>query len=295
MQHFGMEQCRQYVGFDVGGWRTRSSHDAIARLTVEGESRSWNLLSRDEMGHRRRNVLHPENLDFVTDNLFNTLVPIPTHIAINAALGWPEDIRSLVSQKCPLPIPRSTESSISNRVLYRETDRFVVERGRGGVSSAVGEMYGNPSSKAQATAFLIREKHNGYLPPFDIWDRERFCKSDLVMFETMVDAVSKRSWVARTLKVEVATINKQLRALKQRALTPDEKKAVCCALIAESLVHAVCGDTTGAGGVFFLPDGDSSHDSTGRSLAPTERRTKVFSSPVDYSRVPKEGWAFVPM
>ncbi len=282
---------RQYVGFDVGGWLTRSSHDAIARLVVDGKARTWDLLSRDLKGRRVRNALHPENVCAFMDRLFETVVPIPTIIAIDAALGWPTEFQELIKGAVPKSLPSTESKSIENKVLYRETERYIYHTTNTNPLTAVGDMFGNPSTKAQATALRIRKEYSGYMPPFDQWSREQFCRSLLTIVEVYPASIGVGGTFPKKVKAEIATINKELRGLGQKVLTKDEADAVCCALIAEDLHHAVCGGSDDPDRVYDLPDGDSSGvwDTV---VAPTRENTPVNTIPIDFERVRGEGWIF---
>ncbi|MBK6291817.1 MAG: hypothetical protein IPF59_08670 [Ignavibacteria bacterium] len=284
---------RQYVGFDVGGWLTRSSHDAVARLTVEGEQRIWDLLSRDEKGHRRRNVLHPEDISTLMGELLGTTRAMPTIIAIDAALGWPTEFRDLIKGVVPNPLPSIESKSIENKVLYRETERFIFHATNTSPLTAVGDMFGNPSTKAQATALRIQAEFGAYMPPFDDWSRYRFCESPLTVVEVYPASIGEHGTFRDKVDAELVQIELDLKAKRQRALTGDEADAVCCALIAEDLHHAVCIGSDDPDRVYDLPDGDTTGD-RGSVAGPSIRDVPFNKVSIDYDRVRSEGYIFTP-
>lgn len=272
---------------------TRSSQDAIAALNVDGEKRRWDFLSRDPKDRRRKNILHPENITQVCKELFNTHVAVPTIIAIDAALSWPLDFRKLVAGEIPEPLPSVDEKSIENRVLYRETERFVYHSTDTMPLTAVGDMFGNHSTKAQATALRICKEYAAYMPPFDQWSRERFCGSQLTIVEVYPASIGGRGTFPKKVKAELATINKELKALGQKVLTKDEADAVRCAMIAQDLHHAVCIGSDDPDRVYDLPDGDKTGH-WGSVVAPTQEHNPKETVPIDFDRVRSEGWIFTP-
>ncbi|MBK7033842.1 MAG: hypothetical protein IPH85_12235 [Ignavibacteria bacterium] len=231
---------RQYVGFDVGGWLVRSSHDAVARLMISGHERKWDILSRDDKGHRRKNILHPDNSSKLIRELCVTCDAVQTIIAIDAALGWPTEFRDLINGEVPNPLPSIESKSIENKVLYRETERFIFHRTNTHPLTAVGDMFGNPSTKAQATALRIRGEFGAYMPPFDPWSRDSFCESQLTVVEVYPASIGEHGTFRDRVDAELAQVEAELKVKRQRALTGDEADAVCCALIAEDLQNAVC-------------------------------------------------------
>lgn len=295
VERSNVNTTRQYIGFDVGGWLTRTSHDAIARLTVSEHTRSWDIASRDAKGRRIRNILHPQNIENVISLLFNAIVGIPTTVAIDAALGWPMDFRTLAGGSVPRTLPDIGGKSIDNPVLYRETERFVADNCSTVPLTAVGDMFGNPSTKAQATALLLRKRLSGCMPPFDAWSVEKFCASLVTIFETYPAAAMKSASFKTLLKGEIAAINKQMRTIKQRSLTPDDKDAVSCALVAEDLHHAVCFGSANPSRTYILPDGSNPWDERSHVQVIPRVDTSRNDRSIDVERVAREGWIFVPI
>ena len=101
-------------------------------------------------------------------------------VCIDAALAWPDSFVRLAMDaktarhKFPVQL---TDGAINNPYLYRETERYIKKHVMTGNNerplTAVGDKFGNNSSKAQAlVAWLFQKMPTAYRPPFDKWNRE---------------------------------------------------------------------------------------------------------------------------
>lgn len=117
-------------------------------------------------------------------------------VCIDAAFSWPETFRQLVAE-----VPQSTHEfsftlteAINNPYLYRETDKFIkslVLQNRNPLT-AVGDKFGNNSSKAQALVrWFLDQMPDAYRPPFHEWDRDRAQKARHTIIEVYPAASMK--------------------------------------------------------------------------------------------------------
>lgn len=204
----------RFVGLHVAAWNPRAHHDAVAVVEVRDGTRSWEILSRQLPRGQRKQCLHPELIQTTLTPLFEVFVPIRTILGIDAALGWPVAFRTLVKGALPLVDIAIGDKSVNNTILYREIDRRVyIDTGLIPASS-VGELAGNAASKGQLATQWIRKNYRAYMPPFDTWSTETFCRSTTTIIEVGVEpALMCRSF--KTLyNRELRTINADL-ALRQ--------------------------------------------------------------------------------
>lgn len=190
------------IGCDMGGWHNVSHKvgDAFAALKWDGEklhhveaTAALSFFPIDEDSVVRK------CLDAATKDSAKVI------IGIDAALAWPFRFRNLVDE-----VPDGTHDfsfqlgkAIDNPYLYRQTERFIKQKVQTGSGeqplTAVGDKFGNNSSKAQAlSAWFKHNLSNLYRPPFDAWDR-RFASEQENSFIKVYPAASMKSKLFKSL------------------------------------------------------------------------------------------------
>ena len=162
-----------FLGCDMGGWHTKKG-DALAVC-------KWSEGCLEPVGED----LQPGSFFYpcaeggpVVRVLRQALAEdSQIVIGIDGALAWPTAFADLV-----LAAPRAEVSAqfqcadgcLSNPILYRETERFIGKRvlkPGDRPLSAVGDKFGNNSSKTQAlVSWFSTRLPEMYRPPFDKWD-----------------------------------------------------------------------------------------------------------------------------
>lgn len=127
-------------------------------------------------------------------------------VCIDAALSWPERFSLLTREAFSFQHDFNFElkDSINNPYLYRETERFIKRHVQTGKKerplAAVGDRFGNNSSKAQAlAAWFHNQMPEAYCPPFNKWDPTT-AKDALNTIIEVYPAASMRSSAFRKLK-----------------------------------------------------------------------------------------------
>lgn len=164
-----------FVGFDFGGWGTRKNRtakDAFCIHTlgsktpvVVGEGSLFWPVDPVLRGHLSR--IRKE----VADGRAEVV------LALDAALGWPVDFADAVAKgwmNAVLPKAQLFPTSVNNVLLFSETERFtrrVLSRWwKHTPKSAVGDRFGNNSTKAQIFALWLKnffaKKVGVECPPF---------------------------------------------------------------------------------------------------------------------------------
>ena len=163
-----------FIGCDMGGWHNTSKvkGDALAACKwVNGD-----LLHVEATANV---AFFPVASDGPLEKCISAAIKEHAKIivAIDAALGWPASFARLVAEARIGQHNFSFErgSAIANPYLYRETERFIKSHVLTGAKerplTAVGDKFGNNSTKAQALVVWLNERLKAFRPPFDTWDR----------------------------------------------------------------------------------------------------------------------------
>lgn len=173
----------------MGGWHTKKT-DAIAILKWNGSELESNSVKSGSL--------------FYPFNKLQEILPMNTSgmyiIAIDGALSWPDQFRTLVNESseanhCPSFV---LESSINNPYLYRETERYIKDKifndNNKRPLSAPGDKFGNNSSKAQAlVAWFKKEYDDLYRPPFDEYKKSEAVDKKHTLIEVYPAASMKNN------------------------------------------------------------------------------------------------------
>ncbi|HVX15901.1 MAG TPA: hypothetical protein VHC22_32255 [Pirellulales bacterium] len=163
-----------FFGCDMGGWhnKDKAGGDALAvcKWTSNGLEHVEATADVTFYPVSGESVLNRKLTDALKENA-------SVIVCVDAAFSWPEAFRRLVDE-IPEGQHRFTftlTDGISNPYLYRETDRFIKKHVlKRNPLTAVGDKFGNNSSKAQALVrWFIDKLPDAYRPPFHAWERDR--------------------------------------------------------------------------------------------------------------------------
>lgn len=247
-----MSDVIYFFGCDIGGWHNTEMNkgDALAVCRWDGNKLghvgataaiTFFPVKSEQLLAQKLALAKSENAQII--------------IGIDAALSWPERFIQLTAKAHSLTHNFDFElvDAINNPYLYRETERFIKQRIQTGRKerplTAVGDKFGNNSSKAQALAtWLLNQLPNAYRPPFDEWDVNiakdarhtiievypaasmKSAKFKQLLWplesQSMADAgksdIADAKRCAMTAYVYAASINKLANATCPRILTPDD-------------------------------------------------------------------------
>lgn len=261
-----------FFGCDMGGWHNTSltKGDALAVCR-------WNQGALEHVGETAALTFFPVEpeqglarcLDKCLENGYEVIV------CIDAALSWPSRFAELTreAQSFEHNFDFDLTDSINNPYLYRETERFIKRRVQTGSNerplTAVGDKFGNNSSKAQALAgWLFGRMDKPYRPPFDAWhiDRARAAKHTII---EVYPAASMKS--AKFRKLEWPTSSQRMEDMDNSDIA-DAKR---CAM---------------AGFVYAASIGKIRAENCPAILTPDDIEDDEFSK----SALRIEGWIFAP-
>jgi predicted nuclease with RNAse H fold len=225
-----MDDDALLIGWDVGGWdceRNSRSRDALVVLDADRQ-----VLGRPWRGNLRRTINEADGgEDWIECLLALCGVDRGTPragavLAIDAPLGVAAAFRALVNGQPPAG---DVYASDSNPYLYRETERFLIERGHRPLS-AVKDMIGSQSSKAMHALARFTPDQTGT----GVWSGGRGIEA----IEAYPAVARKSGRVQRLLDLYVHSVL----ANGERFLDPvfeytDHEDALLCALVAWLFVH----------------------------------------------------------
>jgi hypothetical protein len=267
--------CDVYLlGWDVGPWKcSGKSKDALhamkwpggiePRLTNEGKPFRGNLL--EETGGKTG-----------IDDLLKVVgvrleLPAKLILAVDAVFGWPQQFLSLIGGKTPYtPKHGCDEKATQNQYLYRETERFLVDRfpmRSNPPMTAVGDAIGNAGTKAQYVINRMRTGGDFYVPPFDTWDMQCAAEKSLTIIEVYPSALKFSNEYKKDVELPDGTAASSLDS-------GDAKDAILAVLAAACYAESIGMISGGFPKVWLPPDADSAH--------------------YDEEAISREGWIFTP-
>ena len=201
-----------FFGCDMGGWHNKHKNkgDAIAVC-------KWINGSFHHVEATANLTFYPIDRDNPLANCIAAAIDDKAKviISIDAALAWPICFAKLVSEASggKHDFSFSLSSVIQNPYLYRDTERFIKHHVQKGPKerplTAVGDKFGNNSTKAQAlVVWLNRQLAGSYRPPFDSWNRDSARKADYSIIEVYPAAsmkskrFKKLTWPSHTLDMD---------------------------------------------------------------------------------------------
>lgn len=220
-----------FLGWDVGAWHCGrgKSQDALCAL-ISDEDGNARAAGKPWRGTLRKIFSDTRGQELIRAmlNYAGLVLPSPgsVTIAIDAALGWPEDFCNLLLRRqLPAEIP---ERQADNKLLFRETDRLLSRKGHRPLS-VVQDQISSQSTKG----IYFLEKAGLTRTRTGVWSG--FYK-DLNLSVTAIEtypAPCKKCGVFEDL-VPAVSMNKEF--LEALPKTEDEAKdvwdALACALVA---------------------------------------------------------------
>ena len=177
-----------YVGWDVGAWKCSdkgNSCDAI--VWACDENQSLPLETKYYIGNIVERINNISMHNIVTE-LLEAQSTDHVYIAIDAALGWPNEFMLLLNNKHTQQYtPDIKNKCFDNRLLYRDTERDVyVKTGyRILPKSTVGDRIGGHSTKI----ISILKKGDAIPNKEGIWNYTNEAGGSITVFETYPTAV----------------------------------------------------------------------------------------------------------
>ncbi|WP_145374849.1 DUF429 domain-containing protein [Symmachiella dynata] len=171
-----MNDVIYFFGCDMGGWHNTSQQKGDALAVCK-----WDGTQLEHVDATAAITFFPVISDQSLSQHLNAAKSDDAQIivGIDAALSWPAKFTQLITEAHSFTHDFDFEltDSVNNPYLYRETERFIKRHVQTGMKerplTAVGDKFGNNSSKAQALgAWFLQQLPDVYRPPFDVWDRE---------------------------------------------------------------------------------------------------------------------------